>query len=134
MDPFSALGVAASIIACLQLTGTLLKRVGPSDHNKKDLIRIAKTVEGFRDAYDDLKSRLEADPENEVRLTAFQRLEDPLRLSKETLDFLHQRLERLGFVGQHIVGLHWDTQFKKCLQRLDEAKKLLELARSEDDS
>lgn len=134
MDPVTVLSVTASLIACLQLTGTLLKRFGPSDHSKEDLKRILKTIEGFQDSCNDLKLHLEADPENEARLSAHRRLDEPLRLSKETLTFLHKRLDRLDFIGQHVVGIRWDAKLKKSLQRLDEAKDLLKLARCNDDS
>lgn len=134
MDPVTILGVTASIIACLQLTGTLLNRFGPSDHCKRDLKGILKTIEGFHDSCNDLKSRWEVDPENEVRRSAIQHLDKPLRLCEETLEFLQLRLDRLTFIGQHVVGIVWDNKLKKCLQRLDDAKDLLKLARCNDDS
>lgn len=60
MEPFGVLGVAASIISCVQLTGALLKRagVGPSDHSKKDLNGILKTICGFSGAHEGLKTIL----------------------------------------------------------------------------
>lgn len=134
MDPISVLGVTANLIACLQLTGTLLKRFGSSNHSNTDLNRILKTIEAFQDSCNDLKSHLETNPENEARLSTYQRLKEPLQLCQEALKFLRKRLERPTFIGQHIVGSNWDAKLKKCLQRLDEAKDLLRLARYRDDS
>ena len=128
MDPVTALGVTASLIACLQLTGTLLKRFGPSDHSTTDLNRIWKTIQGFQESCNDLKSHLGADPENEGRLSTYQHLDEPLRLCRKALEFLQKRLESRHFIGQYLVGNKWDSKLKKCQQRLDEAKDLLKLA------
>lgn len=133
MDPFSALGVTASIIACIQLTEKLLKHVGSSDYKAQDLNRIVKTIEGFRDSYNDLKSYFLANAGDQARLSTLQRLEEPLRVCKEALNMLQKRLGHVNFIGQHIVGLAWDHKLKKCLQRLDEAKNLLELALRKDE-
>lgn len=132
MDPVTVLGVTASLIACLQLTGALLKQFGPSDHSQTDLNRILKTIQGFQDSCNDLKSHLDADPENETRLSSYRHLHEPLELCQEALKFLHKRLEGRHYIGQHIVGKSWDNKLKKCLQRLDEAKDLLQLALSKD--
>lgn len=131
MDPLS---VTAGIIACLQLTGTLLKRFGPSDHCKHDLEGILKTIEGFHDLCNDLKSRLTVDPENEVRRSAIQHLDKPLQLCKEALEFLQSRLDGPTIIGQYVVGIKWDNKFKKCLQRLNDAKDLLKFALCNDGS
>jgi hypothetical protein len=128
MDPFGVLGVTASVIACVQLTGALLKRVGPSDHGKKDLNRILKSICGFRGAYDGLKSHLEFNEEDQARLSTLQHLEEPLRDCKQTLEVLEKRLKTVRFVGQYIIGNFWDGRLKKCLHRLENAKELFELA------
>lgn len=134
MDPISVLGVTASFIACLQLTGALLKRFGPSDHSKTDLNRILKTIQGFQDSCNNLKSQLDAHPENEARLCSYRYLDEPLRLCQEALIFLCKRLENPSFISQHKVGSKWDIKLKRCLQRLDEAKDVLQLALCMDDS
>lgn len=128
MDPFTVLGVAASIIACIQLTGDLLKRVGPSDHCKAELNRVLKVVSGFSGAYEGLKVHLEFNEKDEARLSMLQHLEEPLQRSKQALDILEERLQNVGFIGQYIIGSTWDKKFKRCLQRLDDAKELFELA------
>ena len=132
MDPFSVLGITASIIACVQLTGALLKKVGPSDHSKKDLNHVLQILVGFRGAYEGLKLHIEFNEEDEIRLSALQHLHQPLEDCKQTLDTLQKRLKTLKFVGQYIVGRVWDGRLEKCLARLESAKKLLELALHED--
>ena len=133
MDPISAVGLAASIIACLQLTGTLLKRVGPSDHNKKDLLHIHKVVYGMHGAYQGLKLHLEIDAEDRARLSELD-LEGSLRVCQEVLDLLSERLRTVNFFGQYIVGSLWDGKLKKCVKRLEEAKEIFELALHADHS
>ena len=134
MDPFSVLGVAASIISCIQLTEKLLNRVGPSSHSKGDLNRILNTINGFRRSYDIFKLFLEINEEDQVRLFALQHLKEPLQKCNEALETLRKRLDGVTFIGQHLVGIAWDTKLKKCLKRLSEANELLKLAMSKDQS
>ena len=126
MDPFSTLGVTASIIACIQLTGALLKRVGPSEHSKRDLNNIVKSICGIRGAYESLKSYLEIN-EDEARLSALQHLREPLQECKDVLDILKDRLQKTFIVDNRIVGNLGDSKLKKGLQRLDNAKELFDL-------
>ncbi|MCJ1467598.1 hypothetical protein MMC07_006223 [Pseudocyphellaria aurata] len=132
MDPFGILGVAASIITCVQLTGALLKRVGPSDHSRKDLNEILKAICGFRGAYENLKISLELNEQDEARLSALQSLEEPLRDCKWVLDLLAKRLKDTTLVGQYVVGTLWDAKLKKGLKRLQDAKTLFEMAMDAD--
>lgn len=128
MEPFGILGVAASIITCVQLTGALLKRVGPSDHSKKDLNEILKAILGFKGAYENLEISLRLNEEDESRLLALQHLEAPLRHSKRVLDLLEKRLESPNFLGQYIVGVLWDAKLKRSLKELQDTKTLFEIA------
>lgn len=128
MDPFGILGVAASIMTCVQLTRGLLKRVGPSDHSKKDLNAISIAICGFQGAYEGLKTYLQLHEEDETRLSALQHLEEPLRDCKRTLDLLEKRLKSTNFVGQYMIGTLWDAKLKRGLKRLQDAKKLFEIA------
>lgn len=134
MDLITVLGVIASLIACLQFTGTLMKRFESSDHSKPDLYRILQTIQGFQDTCNDLKSRLDAHFENEVRLSTYQHFDEPLRLCRKALKFLHKKLDGLNFISQHIVENRWNSKLKKCLQRLNEVKDLLKLALCRNDS
>ena len=128
MDPFSVLGVTASIIACIQLTGELLKRLGPSEHNKADLNRILQVVSEFNGAYEGFKLCLKYNERDHARLSMLQHLEGPLKDTKEVLEFLESRLQNVRFMGQYIIGSNWDGRFKKQLKRLEDAKALFELA------
>ena len=133
MDPVTAVGFAASIITCLQLTGALLKRIGPSDHNKKDLAHIQSVVYGMHGAYQGLKLHLEIDEEDRARLSELN-LEESLQVCQEVLDILSERLSTVKILGQYIVGRLWDEKLKKCVKRLEDAKELFELALHADHS
>lgn len=128
MDPFGVLGVTASIIACLQLSGTLLKRIGPSDHSKSDLNRTLQTIYAFHGAYEGIKLHLMCNEEDEIRLSTLQHLKEPLQSCKSALDFIHERLKNVNLMGQHLLGTFWDGKFKKYLKQLNDAKELLDLA------
>ena len=88
MDPFSILGLTASIIACIQLTGALIKRVGPSDHSQKDLNHILRVVCAFKGAYEGLKFHLEFNQEDHTRLSGLSHLKEPSEESKHALEHL----------------------------------------------
>ncbi|MCJ1267848.1 hypothetical protein MMC22_007734 [Lobaria immixta] len=132
MEPFGILEVAASIITCLQLTGKLLKRVGPSGNSRKDLNEVSIAICGFQGAYEGLKSYLQLHDEDEPRLSALQHLEEPLRDYKQILGLLEKRLGNTNFVGQYIVGTLWDAKLKRGLKRLQDAKTLFEIALNAD--
>jgi hypothetical protein len=59
MDPITALGLAASIIAVVQMAQSVLKNVGASAHNKADLNRLLALASGFKGSYESLGYRLE---------------------------------------------------------------------------
>lgn len=128
MEPFGVLGVTASIIACLQLSQSLLKRIGPSDHTKSDLNHTLQTLCAFQGAYEGVKAYLEHTEEDETRLSTLQSLEEPLQSCKLALDFIQDRLKNVNFIGQHLTGIFWDGKLKKHLKRLKDAKELLDLA------
>ncbi len=132
MDPFSVLGITASIIACIQLTGSLLQRAGRSDHNRADLNRILQVVTGFSGAYEGLKLCLQFNENDHARLSTLQHLEGPLKDSKAVLELLQKRLENMGFMSQFILGSTWDGRLKKILKRMEDAKALFELAMHSD--
>ncbi len=127
MDPVSALGVAASVIACIQLTQSLLRRLGPSDHHAMDLHRMLRSMTSFLGAYEALKRISEVD-DNKRDLSMTNYVDEPLRECKMVLEYIEDRLRNVNFIGQYVIGSTWDRRFKKCLARLDEAKELFELA------
>ncbi|MCJ1264869.1 hypothetical protein MMC22_004744 [Lobaria immixta] len=113
MEPFGILGVAASIITCVQPPGALLQRVGPSDQSKKDLNRILKAICGFSGAYEGLRTSLQLNEEDEASLI---------------LDLLEKKLDSPKFFGEHIVGSLWDAELKRGLKILQDAKTLFKIA------
>jgi len=68
MDPVSALGLAASIIAVLQLTGSLVQPItaslGPSENDEKELKRLTTSLAGLQTAYRSLEKFLKDNPED----------------------------------------------------------------------
>jgi hypothetical protein len=128
MDPFSALGVTASVIACIQLSGALLARLGPSSHSREELNKVLKTLCGFKGAFEGLKTHAEFNADDQERLAAMTHLEAPLEACKEALELVKERLSSVSFVGKYVVGSVWDGSLRKALKRLDEAKDLLELS------
>jgi hypothetical protein len=51
---------------------------------------------------------------------------------KAALQLLEKRLRDVNFIGQYLVGGQWDRKLKKCLQKLEDGRELLELALSAD--
>ena len=127
IDPISALGLAASIIAVIQLSKSVLKNVGPSAYNKADLNRLLGLVSGFKGAYESLEYRLEYSEDNESRAKLLRQLEEPAKECKLVLECLRERLENINFVRQYIVGNRLDKKFKACMDRLKDQKELFEL-------
>jgi hypothetical protein len=132
MDPFSALGVAASIIACIQLSQSLLKKLGPSAHKTQDLKLILRTMMQFRKAYETLKEYAELDESEEIRLTTFKQVEEPLKECKDIIDTVVERLEKNSFLKQWVTGSAWDHKLQKCMSRLNEVRLLLDMAMQSD--
>ncbi|PQE33508.1 hypothetical protein CJF32_00003381 [Rutstroemia sp. NJR-2017a WRK4] len=132
MDPFSALGVAASIIACIQLSQSLLKKLGPSAHRSQDLKLILRTMMQFRKAYETLKEYAELDESEEIRLATFRQVEEPLKECKDIIDNVVERLEKNSFLKQWVTGSAWDRKLQKCMSRLNEVRLLLDMAMQSD--
>ena len=122
------LGAIASVIACIQLSGALASRLGPSSRNKDDLNRILAALCGFRGALEGLKAYMEFNTHDSIRMTAIQHLDRPLQDCKDTLAMVESRLKNANLVGKYVVGTFWDRKLDKCLQKLDEAKSLLDLS------
>ncbi|KAK5651783.1 hypothetical protein OQA88_11650 [Cercophora sp. LCS_1] len=88
----------------------------------------ASTLCGFRGALEGLKTHVEFNASDGERLSTINHLEAPLGACKDSLELVTQRLNTVSFVGKYIVGSMWDASLRKALQRLDDAKDLLELA------
>ena len=105
-----------------------LKRVGPSDHSKKDLNRISKAISGFSGAYEGLKTSQLLNEEDETRLSAFQQLAEPLRWCKRVLDLLEDRLKSPNLFGRYLVRNPRDARLKRSIKVFQDAKALFEIA------
>jgi hypothetical protein len=128
MDPVSAVGLAASIIAVLQLTSALMEAVtsslGPSENDEKELKRLQTTMNGFQIAYTNLHQYLNSNPGTADTLVTA--LHQPAKECKVILDELKLRLSRMTFVTKHIIGKKWDKEFRRSLGRLEEARQLFD--------
>lgn len=136
MDPISALGLAASIIAVLQLTSALMKpatsALGPSENDEKELNRLLTTMTGFQVAYNNIEQYLKSNPGTaNTLLTAIQQ---PIRDCKVVLAQLKLRLSNMTFVRKHITGKKWDKEFKCLVERLDDARQLFDVILQGDQS
>ncbi|KAK3989426.1 ankyrin repeat-containing domain protein [Cladorrhinum sp. PSN332] len=127
MDPITALGVTSGIIACIQLSGSVIKQLGPSSNSRDDLNKILKTLCGFKGAFDGVKTLIEANNDDQDRLSTLQHIEEPLKACQESLDLIQERLKQTSFLGKYVVGKVWDGRLRKALKSLDDAKDLLEL-------
>jgi hypothetical protein len=136
MDPVSALGLAASIIAVIQLTGALIKpatsSLGPSENDEKELKRLLGTMTGFQTAYSNIEQYLKSKPGEGENLA--NAIELPIQDCKAVLAELKGRLEKLTFVRKHIVGRKWDKAFKRLVKRLEDARQLFDVILQGDQS
>jgi hypothetical protein len=136
MDPVTALGLAASIIAVIQLTGALIKpatsSLGPSENDEKELNGLLTAMAGFQTAYNNLELYLKSNPGTaEALATAIRQ---PLENCKAVLAELRLRLAGMTFVRKHIIGKKWDKGFKRMVKRLDDARQLFDVILQGDQS
>jgi hypothetical protein len=128
------LGVAASVIALVQLTELTLRLankyigLGPSQFGNAELQSIFQALYAFNGMLQNLQTHLRINEEDETRLQTLSHLTDPLDRCKEALTLLSSRLENLTFIGKHIIGEHFDRKLKKALLIIEDARKLIELA------
>ncbi len=92
MDPVSALGLTASIIAVIQITTKLLKNVSPSEHSRQDLNRLLGTISGLKGVYEGLELHLQCSEEGELRNALLRQLEEPIKDCKLVLQCLNRGL------------------------------------------
>jgi hypothetical protein len=136
MDPVSALGLAASIIAVIQLIGALMKpatsSLGPSENDEKELKRLLVTMTGFQTAYSNLEQYLKNKPGEGENLA--NAIELPIQDCKAVLAKLKVRLANMTFVRKHIIGKKWDKGFKRLVKRLEDARQLFDVILQGDQS
>jgi hypothetical protein len=135
MDPISALGLAASIIAVIELTEAVLKKipVGSSRHDKDELRRLLSLACGFKGAYESLEYDLIHGEDEDSQAKLVEKLLQPAKECKIVIECLRRRLESVNFFKQHIIGIKFNKQFQTCIQRLKDEKELLELVMQVDE-
>ena len=118
------LGVAASVIAVVQLTELTLKLahkhmgLGPSRFDNTDLQSISRALYAFIGMLQTLQTHLRINEEDEARLQTLNHLTEPLSRCEEALALLSSRLENATFIGKHIIGERFDKKLKKPYQLL----------------
>lgn len=136
MDPVTAIGLAASIIAVLQLTGALIKpaasSLGPSENDTRELERLLTTMTAFQTAYTNLEKYLKGTPGAAETLATT--IQQPIQECKAVLAELKLRLTSMTFVRKHIIGKKWDKSFNRLVKRLDDARQLFDVILQGDQS
>ena len=131
-----AVGLAASVIAIVNLTAACLKLssklVGPSSYKPERLQSLHATLYGFNGIIRNLQTHLEIYEDDQARLDTLDQLQGPLTRCSEALHLLSSRLKSDGFFAQYIVGSRFDKKFDLCLRVLHDAKELLELSLQSD--
>ncbi|KAI9770356.1 MAG: hypothetical protein M1839_003233 [Geoglossum umbratile] len=127
------LGVAAGVIAVVQLTELALKLahkhvgLGPSRYDKTELLSISRALYAFNGMLQTLQTHLRINEEDEARLQTLNHLKEPLNQCKEALELLSDQLKDPTFIRKHIVGERFDRKLKKALSIIEDARKLIEL-------
>ncbi len=127
-----AIGLVASVIAIVQLSGACLKLslkpLGPSSYKPERLQSLSASLYGFNGTIRNLQTHLEIFEDDQARLDTLNHLQEPLMRCREALQLLSLRLQSDGFFAQYIMGSRFDKKFDLCLMVLNDAKKLLELS------
>jgi hypothetical protein len=128
------LGVAASVIALVQLTELTLRLankhmgLGLSRFGSAELQSIFRALYAFNGVLQNLQTHLRINEEDETRLQTLNHLTEPLDQCEEALKLLSGQLENSTFIGKHIIGERFDRKLKKALLVIEDAQKLIELA------
>ncbi|KAK0639751.1 ankyrin repeat-containing domain protein [Cercophora newfieldiana] len=130
------IGLAASIITVVQLTGQCLKlirkRIGPSNFSSSDLSRISAGLYEFNGAVKNFQTHLEIYEDDEARLQSLQDIGSALHRCEAALRVIKEYAEHSGFLDKHLAGPKFDRKLKTSLKALDGAKELLTLALQRD--
>ena len=128
------LGIAASVVAVVQLTELALKLahkhmgLGPSQFDKTELKSMSQALYTFNGMLQTLQIYLRINEEDKARLQTLNHLTEPLNRCKETLELLSDQLKNSTFIRKHIVGERFDRKLRKALMVIEDARKLIELA------
>jgi hypothetical protein len=127
-----ALGVAASVIAVVQLTGICLKLsrkwLGPSEFSASELQAMTTDLYAFSGVMRTFQTHLEIYEDDEARLGSLNHLVPVLERCKEALGTIKDFVERGGMLGRHVLAPRFDRKLKLSLKILVSAKELFMLA------
>lgn len=127
-----AFGLAASVIALLQLAGSCLKLskkwVGASEFGSSELSILRASLFEFNGALSNFQTCIEVDGTDDARLTSLQHLKPVLAHCEIALTTIKDFTEGAGFVEKNLRGSKFDRKLKAFLRTLDGAKELFVLA------
>ncbi|KAL2130414.1 hypothetical protein VTI74DRAFT_6503 [Chaetomium olivicolor] len=130
-----ALGIAASVIAVVQLTGACLKLskkwLGPSEFSMSELNMMMVDLYAFNGVLQSFQARLEAHRDDEARILGLNHLSPVLHRCEEALKRIRDFMEKSSSIGRYLAP-QFDKKLKLSLQVLERAKGLFELAVSAD--
>ena len=130
------LGIAASVIAVVQLTGACLKLskkwLGPSEFSTSELNVMMADLYVFNGVLKSFQTHLEVHSDDETRILGLNHLTPVLHRCEEALKRIRDFMEESGVIGRHLLAPRFDRKLKLSLQILERAKGLLELAVSAD--
>jgi hypothetical protein len=126
------IGLAASVIAIIQLTTSCLKLsrkwIGPSEFSSSELTTLTTALYDFNGAIKTFQTHLEIHEDNQARLVSLEYLENALSRCSQALDIIKQFIERGGVMNRAVLGPKLDRKLKSSLTVLQGAKELFMLA------
>lgn len=130
------LGIAASVVAVVQLTGACLKLskkwLGPSEFSTSELDTMIADLYAFNGVLRTFQTHLEIHSDDEPRILGLNHLTPVLHRCEGALTTIQEFMERSGVIGRYLLAPRFDRKLKLSLQILERAKGLLELAVSAD--
>lgn len=100
--------------------------MGPSQHSSKNLREIIANLYSFNGAITNLQSHLVIFEEDQARLQELAKLQEPLKTSMESLDFIKQWLEDASLVHKYLLGGRFDKKVENCMRSLNRGRDLLQ--------
>lgn len=132
------IGLTASIIAIVQLTGSCIKiggrYLGPTKHTSKDLNELSSVLYQFHGTITTLELHHRIHEEDEARLYALSHLNQPLKKCEQALTIIKQRLENINSIEKYVTGSRFDRDLKQAMHDIAESKSLFEIAVLTDNS
>jgi len=127
-----ALGVAASLIAVIELTGACLKLsrkwIGSSNFSSSELNMTVTDLYAFNGVIRSFQTHLEICEDDHARLLGLDYLLPVVERCNEALEAIKDYLERSGFIEKHVLAPRFDRKLKLSLRVIGRAKELFMLA------